>query len=179
MKRVPRSWRSTALSDAAFATASGVLTAVTTYRGGRAPPASWHPLHPACPCPCLPRPGSSNQPTAARDYVPPAKSTLLFRSFVAGPHRHSGSSWKFKGPIRGWTTGLQYCFFTNRSVQPACPSTDQGANTLLWAKDHPDFWSIIRPSPKGRPLQECLSVCRWGHSSCPSVRRSVGRSLQG
>ena len=35
--------------------------------------------------------------------------------------------------------------------------------------------SLIRPSPKGRPLQECLSgvvVC-LGQSSCPSVRRSV------
>ena len=33
-------------------------------------------------------------------------------------------------------------------------------------------YSSIRPSPKGRPLQECNGVVVWGHSLCPSVRRS-------
>ena len=47
----------------------------------------------------------------------------------------------------------------------------QPPNTLL----------LIRPSPKGRPLQECNGVCRqsfvWGHSLCPSVRQSVAARM--
>ena len=54
MKRVSRSWRSTASRNVANAVKTPEAIARAAFTGGHAPEAPWHPLNPASPAPRLP-----------------------------------------------------------------------------------------------------------------------------